>query len=437
MSGVQRLLISGLLTLFLLSVAQVFGDTAYDPLGLPKAEVNVPDNSSVRKEYRQIILSGFHTAYHMPAEILVDKTSGRRVKFRVAKQRDSFYLIFVNELEYKFPLYSRGTYIIRKNISDGRITQVKVFIHSHEGCAVKIVPRGSSSSLSLLMYGRKLYEDVPVPVDIETVSFLPFYKIIRLTERIIDWDLIFPEIPEYNNNITLEMIRTVRNALQGLDEGPDGALDEEGRFVFIESLEPQPEDGLNCSGFAKWVADGLYFPRTGRYMDIKALKKRNTGIRGHRWSDRYETQRDPYFGLDWTRNIAAELYSVIRKKDVPPDYADVREVPFFTYVDDMGYPVHHARLIFFFLNNLEPGYFYLASINKDVGEDVKLRQHYHVAVFFPYYTGAGEFRVAVFERTKETELVDFVSDYSESAMHLVRLPVSRKFVPPTLNIQND
>ena len=83
MSGVQRLLISGLLILFLLSAAHVFGDTAYDPLGLPKAEVNVPDNSSVRKEYRQIILSGFHTAYHMPAEILVDKTSGKRVKFRV------------------------------------------------------------------------------------------------------------------------------------------------------------------------------------------------------------------------------------------------------------------------------------------------------------------------------------------------------------------
>lgn len=439
MSGMYRVLILFFL-IFLCFPAEnsVFGDAAYDPLELsPAKDLHFPDNSRVRKEYKQAILSDYQTVYRMPSEIFVDEESGTRVKFRVAKQRDNFYLIFVNELKYKFPLYSRGTYIIRKGINDGSINQIKIFIHSHEGCAVKITPNGNRSALSVFMYQRVLYQDIPVPVDIETAAVLPFTKIIHLTERMIDWKLIFPEIPKYDNQIAVEMIERIRGSLPVLEEREDGALDSQGRFVFIDSLEPQPEGGLNCSGFAKWVADGLYFPRTGKYMEIRTLKKRQTEIRGHRWSARYETLRDPYFGLDWTRNIAAELYSVIQGREVPSEYADVREVPFFEYVDDMGYPVKDARLIFFLLNKLEPGHFYLASINQEMGEDVRLRQHFHVAVFFPHYADDGEFQVAVFERTKEANLDDFISRYSAGAMHLVRIPVSKNFLPSMLNIQYD
>ena len=42
-------------------------------------------------------------------------------------------------------------------------------------------------------------------------------------------------------------------------------------------------------------------------MEIGELKARNLDTRGNRWSAAFETERDPYFGLDWTRNMAVAL----------------------------------------------------------------------------------------------------------------------------------
>ena len=98
----------------------------------------------------------------------------------------------------------------------------------------------------------------------------------------------------------------------------------------------------------------------------------------------YENSRDPYFGLDWTRNLAVELG---KKRGENPTYKiyDVIDSSITSYVMNCGYPIWKIEKVLEEQEGLHPGRMYLGSINGYFGEDPKLWQHYHIAVFIPYY----------------------------------------------------
>ena len=393
---------------------------------------NFPENNEVREKYRSVLGSG--PLLLRRTNTRVEELSGekQRVKVSVAEQNQAVYLLFINEESYSFPLYSKGTYIIKTDDISGELLQIKIFIKSDPGSFIRIFPDEGRSRLDLYLYGYPLYVDVLLPIPPETLAAAPFAKIITATDGVIHWDIIFPERTHSGYTTLSSMVETVREALPLLPDGEDGALNGEGRFVFIETLKPMEAGGLNCSGFAKWLVDGLYLPVTGNCLDIGPLKVRNTEERGNRWSQRYETVRDPYFGLDWTRNLALELEKVRRGRPVDPGFADVRDVPFFSYTDDVGFPAEHLPLIIYLLAIKEPGYFYLASVNDQSTAAPNLRQHFHVAAVFPYFTASGEFKAPVFERNFESALTDFSARYPGGFVHLVRVPGLRDFTPPVV-----
>jgi hypothetical protein len=391
-----------------------------------------PENDEVRKKYRSVLGSG--PLLLRQTNTRVEELSGEkhRVKVTVAEQNKAVYLLFINEESYSFPLYSRGTYIIKTDDTSGEILQIKIFIKSDPGSFVRIFPDEDRSRLDLYLYGYPLYIDVLLPLPPETLTSAPFAKIITATDGVIHWDIIFPETMHSGYKTLISMVETVREALPFLPDAEDGALNGEGRFVFIETLTPMEAGGFNCSGFAKWLVDGLYLPMTGTCLDIGPLKVRNTDDRGNRWSQRYETVRDPYFGLDWTRNLAMELEKVRRGGPVDSGFADVRDVPFFSYTDDVGFPAEHLPIIIYLLAIKEPGYLYLASVNDQSTAAPNLRQHFHVAAVFPYFTASGEFKAPVFERNFESALSDFSARYPGAFVHLVRVPGLGDFTPPVV-----
>jgi hypothetical protein len=427
------------LLIFLLSVGSLYGELREDPLELLISKsYDFPENTSVRKMYQDVIFSDYPRARMEPVRVLEDEETRKRVRFAIQSQNGSYYILFVNELDYSFPLYSKGTYIIKRNIQDGSFTQIKVFIQSHAESFVRIFPDGERVRLSLFLYGYPLYRDVLLPINIDTAAVVPFAKIIDLTSRIIDWELIFPNPNSYDNDLIVSMVQGIRNNLPLLKDEDDGAMDHEGRFVYIETMKEQDIQGFNCSGFAKWVVDGLYYPLTGSYMPIPLLKAKGIGDRGNRWSDRYEEEEDPYFGLDWTRNIAYQLCRAsYPEKEVGKNFADVRNLPFFRYTDDLGYRVEHLQVILYLLSRQDPGHFYLASINDQTEDDVSIRKHFHVAIIFPYYTEDNRHRIAIFERNSEVDIDSFMGRYPRGYVHLVRIPVLSRFEFPMLNYAND
>jgi len=229
------------------------------------------------------------------------------------------------------------------------------------------------------------------------------------------------------------MLSKLRSELAFLVDSDDGAMDKNGEYRLIADLSLNPEKGFNCSGFVKWIVDGLYGPRAGELLSIEELKRKHLGYRGNAWSEKYEYERDPYFGLDWSRNLATAVLSLQSGAGVDPEAADVRSVPFFEYFEDVGFRVEDLDLLMYLLARTEPGHFYIGSINRDFGADPVLKQHVHLVALFPYFDEAGVFKTAVMERNVETGIQSLKTRFPSDHIHLVRLPASGDFAPPPLN----
>jgi hypothetical protein len=250
-------------------------------------------------------------------------------------------------------------------------------------------------------------------------------------------------------------IAGVREHLPALHFVDDGAMDEEGNYVYINTLEAQPgPGGLNCSGFVKWVVDGLLRPLTGERLSIGPLKE-PLGQRGSSFTEPWERIRDPFFGLDWTRQLASRAMTAFRSpayggleeievRDQPFSQIIVREkdaVSVNTYpgfLQDAGFEFEGLHPLLYTLAINEPGRIYLASVNNEIGPPTteenprgrpRMRQHFHTAVLVPWFNEYGIFQVTVFESAEETSFTNFKTRYPGHAVNLVRIPVETAFRP--------
>ena len=202
-----------------------------------------------------------------------------------------------------------------------------------------------------------------------------------------------------------------------------GAIDAGGSYT------KNSGKGFNCAGFAKWIVDGFYAPmaKNGekKYISLSAVRKKHIGRRGCTYTLIYEQSRDPYFGLDWTRNLAMELGSR-RGESCSYNEYDVTCSDVCEYIKDCGYPLDRLEEIIKERSKINSDKIYLGSINGFFGENPKLWQHYHVAVFIPYYKD-GELRIAVLERNKETSFEYLQKRYSNTFCHLVAIENCGKF----------
>jgi len=400
----------------------------------------IPENSDVRRYLRPQVLAPTDEVLSGEREqVFRHGVSDNRVKYEVRTQNGSFYLLFLNEIPHVragngFPVYGAGSYVIKRSLSDGSFSQAKIFLQTDPGFFVRLFPSGARTRMDVYVAGDRLYKDILVAAPFEQLLFAPVSRLMDMTDAIVDWSLVVPEVEPGRYAEVRVMVERAREGLSSLPDAEDGAMNEDGELVFIESLvlqEGQP--GFNCSGFAKWISDGIAKPRSGEYLAIERLKEKHLDYRGHRWSDRREDERDPYFGLDWSRNLAVSLLQLEQPRGkFGPEDADVREVRYARYVEDVGYAVDDMQRILYMLAIEEPGHFYIGSVNTEFGSDPALRQHVHVAVFFPYFDENGRFRVTVLERNVETGLDSLAERYPGSYVHLVRARADDTFAPPVI-----
>ena len=400
------------------------------------ARFYLPENWEARHALQETIRAPLAELQASPWGILQQPSSGLSVRFETRSTEQYVYALVMNELEGNFPIYSRGSYIIKRRIKDGAFVQVKIFLHDDPNFFLRISPLDQQTLFDVMVAGGRLYHNVPLPFSFLTILTRPFSDIVDASSAIVDWDGIIPPVDPNDHDSVRHTVDRLRPLLAQLPDAEDGAMDRHGNLVYIETLGLQTDlPGFNCSGFAKWVADGIYHPLSGRYLDIDSLKRKHTELRGHRWSMRREDERDPYFGLDWSRNIGVTLLRMRnRTADFMPEAADVRSVAFFEYVEDVGYPVDDLQQILYMLAIEQPGYFYIGSINREFGEAPVLRQHIHVVILFPFFDAARRFRVAVMERNLETSLEALNQRYPGDHIHLVQVQASRSFDPPPIHI---
>lgn len=400
----------------------------------------LPENVDVRRFMRPRVLAPTDEVLGGELEqVFRQSVTGARVKYEIRTQNGAFYLLFLNEVPFEtanggFPVYGAGSYIIKRDIDDGSFSQAKVFLQTDPGFFVRLFPHEDRTRMDVFAAGERLYHDVIIAAPFEKLLFAPFSRVVEMTSGIVEWSFLIPDVEVGRYEAVRTMAERARAALPTLPDAEDGAMNEDGELVFIESLvlqEGQP--GFNCSGFAKWVCDGIAHPRSGEFLPIDRLKEKHLDLRGHRWSARREDERDPYFGLDWSRNLAIAVAELDEpRRDLHPEAADVREVRYTRYVEDVGYPVGELNRILYTLALEEPGHFYIGSVNQEFGEEPVLRQHVHLAVFFPFFDEHGRFRAVVLERNVETGLESLSERYPGSYVHLVRARADSSFTPPVI-----
>ena len=365
---------------------------------------------------------------------IVAQRDGTRVLFRTDSQRDNDYFIFIPESDAGFQLPSPGSYIIRRRRRDAEFDQIKIFLQRHEGSFVRLRPAGDGSVLELFLAGNRISSDIRVPIAFERAMVQPFQSLVDATTGRIDWSLILPDPFHPGHAAVATVARRARAALPLLPDAEDGAMDAHGNLVLIEDLRLQEDlPGFNCSGFAKWMVDGLYGPATGGFLPIEPLKQKHLTARGTSWSAQVEDARDPYFGLDWTRNLARARYAERRGLDpaaIDPERLDVRDETIAPYTEDAGYPVGDVAAVLYHLAVSDPGYMYLGSINRSFGDKLILRQHTHVVVLLPYFAPDGRFEAVVLERNVETSIASLERRYGRDLIHLTRVQVDAGFTPP-------
>ncbi len=349
-------------------------------------------------------------------------------RMKIIFTNDAVFFLFINVTAAGYPEAGKGNYLIKRSRDTLRFESVKIFFRDEGFCYLQVRPRGSESTLDVFLFGRKIYRDLPLPMPLEKIITSPLSSLLDMTRGRVDWPRLFFHGGRPEDRRVESVVRAIARELPTVRETADGALDRHGRFVLIaDGLPQRGTKGLNCSGFAKWIVDGFYFPLTGGYTDIDLLKTKHLERRGNRWSDLRETARDPYFGLDWTRNLAVALKSARTGERPDIESCDVRQVPFFSYEEDSGYRMADLYQILYFLAVDEPGMAYLGAVNDIYRPNPVLVEYFHVAAFFPYFDGNGRFHVAVMDQHKDQDIFRFISRYPSTFVHLVRFDTNSDF----------
>jgi hypothetical protein len=405
-------------------------------LGAPASLSVPPENWEARSRLTDTIFAPVRSAGAAGRLVIAQTSGASKVLFRPDVQSGALYLVFANQTGGVYPLDGAGTFIIKRSLTDGSFLQAKVFMQDGPGTYVRFFPQGERTLMDVVLFGEPFQSRIVLPVSFDRLLVSPLSSIVEWSSAVVSWPIIFAPAPGAGDNRLAAMVQTLKSRLPGLRDMDDGAMDGEGRMVYIATTAPAVKGCFNCSGFAKWVVDGLYAPLAGRTMDIALLKSRNAA-RNNPWSARFEEELDPWFGLDWCRGLArtvAQVQTGTAPTDAQIDVRDSDRVP---YIRDVGYPVSKLEYLLYFLARANPGMLYIGSVNapsagvKSEGTPT-LRQHHHLVVLFPYFDATGAFRVAVMERNLQTSLASLTRRYGSEYVHLVRISSEGSFALPRI-----
>lgn len=348
----------------------------------------------------------------------------------------------------------QGTWILSRKLIDGSCDRISVYPVADANIRVDVKPDGTNPEkgrcrLDLVIYGAFAARDVNVGVPFFSLYTAPFSSLVSLTATTVPWELIDPD-PSLYDDIG-SMIMEIREKLPTLVYLDDGAFDENYSPVLIATGQAQDPKkvlaaiplgqnpalvagGVNCSGFAKWIVDGIIRTEAGQGTFIVPLKGR-TDAPSTYFTEPVRESRDLFFALDWTRNLASAAESLRVGRTVKPDESGVNvTVDTFSgmtpFVKNVGYKVKELYPLLYKLAVREPGNFYLGAISRERGNP-PMRQYHHVVAFFPRFDRDGQFSVAVFESAVETPCDVFIAKNADAFAYLVRVraPEAAYFEP--------
>ena len=288
---------------------------------------------------------------------------------------------------------------------------------------------------------------MPLGLPFEDVLKLSFSELFNLTKETVPWNYVKSDSRNYVNNG--KMVEKIRRKLPQFEYIEDAAYDEFENPVFISTGEARSgtpgKIGINCSGFTKWVVDGITIALSGSATKIEALKQPTIELDGTLYKSQAE-EEEMFRSYDWIRNLSTAAVCAERDKEFPAGTlgVDVQVNPFaglkspdgtvrnVGFVPKTGYEINMLKPLLYVLAATEPDMIYLGAVKTCTTKsenDPETWTFHHDLVFMPYFDQAGICHIAVFESGVETSFDEFVSSNQGTYVYLCRVKSTDRFQP--------
>lgn len=355
-----------------------------------------------------------------------------------------------------YPECSPGSWVLYRNKKNGEPQKIRWYFNTDSDVYVQFEESQNRTVAQLVVCGLYAAHSVPVGIEFTRLYSASFADVLRWTKTSLPWEKVSVLTGQYHEII--QMAQVIRENIPLFDYTEDICYDSDGTRKFITTgkkytvpdkdgnpVEP-PENGritVGGAGFLKWIADGIVKPLSGSALKLEGLaaptvlfsELGKNGVISQEWN--------LTLALDWTRNLASQIYSVRAGKDYVFSECGVDvEENFFSgavddsasakryhYVPDSGYPPQSLKALLYVLSVRDPGWFYLAAIRQQSSIKPDELVFNGCAALFPYFDDAGKFKCAVFMNGGEVPLEKFISDNSSSFIHLERVRATDYFFP--------
>ena len=329
---------------------------------------------------------------------------------------------YENDNEY---LTYPGSFLYKINKLKNKIIELKIFYQNDKNTFLHFFKVQEKIRLDIYHYGFSYQKNIPTSLTFDKLKTATFDKVLKSVLKPINWDFLLKidENPFYNIRLD-SFANTIKNQICGNSFRVDGAPDEYDRFVLIKNQQIQREGsvGFNHNGFVKAIADYIYKKRknSNTGLMIEDLKVRHLDLRGQKLAKKFEYVRDPFFGLDWIRNIALQLSG---KDTTRADQYDVINIPKIAQLDMYGYHVQDIFFISYYLTKQNPGNIFFFSINQETGSKPVLKHFTHAGLLIPYFKNK-KLVIRIFTANKEINVYEFIRQYYKDNIFLVRVNIS-------------
>jgi hypothetical protein len=300
------------------------------------------------------------------------------------------------------------------------LVRVKIFFQNNNNSYIEF-NTFQPNKFDVYLFGKPVKKGLPYYFSFDSLKFQSVTSILSL----LDKENIRKETKIADNDYEVKKRLIDRIIVPSVihEYNDDGARDEFGNFVLISTGEPQSgKNGFNCSGFAKDVVDNYIrlFDADFKWLPISDLKKRRTEERKNSPFNYLENKYEPFFGLDWSENLADKINEYCGYKIIKAGILDNDENA--QYYNLNGYSVRDLKEILFRDQNRDSSFFYILAFNKLRTISPPIPVFYHIAVAVPYFKD-DHFFIRTFESADETDFAKMVALHEDEKVAIIRVPV--------------
>jgi len=385
------------------------------------------DSVNVRKRF---FLNEQNWDLYLNEKKIYDKFDNYKIGFICKKDQDNYILSFF-PIQYEtkdvsvYNYFGGISYLFDK---DKNLLSVMVFYHHNDKSYISF-KKENEGKFDIYLFGKIFKRNLNYYFSFDSLKYLPLNAVFKLLKD----NNIENEVLINKNDYRLkeEFIKNI--ILPGITSiyVEDGAKNEFGEYVYIENEEPQKpkEQGLNCSGFLKEIADNyirFLNPDFG-YLKIADLKRKRLEERKDITFQYKELNGDPFFGIDWVKNTLDKINQLCNYKFLKA--TEIKNDKYTFYDENRGYNIDDLKSILFRDQLRDSTSFYILVFNELRGRGRlkhKTRpivpEYYHIAVIVPYFFNH-HFYLRVFESNEETGFNKMIGNHSGEKVLIFKVPL--------------